>query len=49
MIVLLDSKWGGIEAWVTLDEEEMAMFGRNDELLAVASLNPYALINYIRI
>ncbi|KAG4209199.1 hypothetical protein ERO13_A03G181000v2 [Gossypium hirsutum] len=49
MIVLLDSKWGGIEAWVTLDEVEMAMFERNNELLAVASLNPTALINYSRI
>lgn len=49
MIVLLDSKWGGIEAWVTLDEVEMAMFERNNELLAVASLNPSALINYSRI
>ncbi|XWS58977.1 hypothetical protein CRYUN_Cryun08bG0080800 [Craigia yunnanensis] len=48
LIVLLDSKWGGIEAWVTLDEVEMAIFERDQELLAVASLNPSALINYSR-
>lgn len=44
MIVLLDSKWGGgVEAWVTLDEVEMAIFERGQELLEVASLNPSAL------
>ncbi|XVE95739.1 hypothetical protein REPUB_Repub02eG0125300 [Reevesia pubescens] len=48
-IVLQDSKWGGIEAWVTLDEVEMAVFERDQELLAVASLNPSALINYSRL
>ncbi|KAL4367040.1 hypothetical protein GQ457_05G010640 [Hibiscus cannabinus] len=47
-IVLLDSKWGGIEAWVTLDHQQMHIFERDNELLAVASLNPNVL-NYSRI
>ncbi|KAL4352469.1 hypothetical protein GQ457_06G039730 [Hibiscus cannabinus] len=49
LIVLLDSKWGGIEAWVTMDEQEMAIFERDLELRAVASLNPGVLMNYSRI
>ncbi|KAE8710021.1 Detected protein of unknown function [Hibiscus syriacus] len=48
LIVLLDSKWGGIEAWVTLDQLEMDIFERDKELLAVASLNP-SVLNYSRI
>ncbi|XP_022744467.1 salutaridinol 7-O-acetyltransferase-like [Durio zibethinus] len=48
-IVLLDSKQdGALEAWVTLDEVEMAFFERNQELHAVASLNPSAFTNYSR-
>ncbi|KAH0972866.1 hypothetical protein GBA52_025022 [Prunus armeniaca] len=35
VIVLLDTKFGdGIEAWVTLDEQEMAIFESDEELLA---------------
>ncbi|KAK8587103.1 hypothetical protein V6N12_021616 [Hibiscus sabdariffa] len=49
LIVLLDSKWGGIEAWVTLDELEMAIFERDLELRAVASSNPGVFMNYSRI
>ncbi|XP_021297445.1 salutaridinol 7-O-acetyltransferase-like [Herrania umbratica] len=48
LIVLLDSKWGDIEAWVTLDELEMAIFERDQELLAVASSNPSAIVSYSR-
>ncbi|GMI76952.1 hypothetical protein like AT1G24430 [Hibiscus trionum] len=48
-IVLLDSKWGGIEAWITLDHLEMAIFEHDKELGALASLNPSVLINYSRI
>ncbi|XVF40882.1 hypothetical protein PTKIN_Ptkin01aG0152400 [Pterospermum kingtungense] len=47
-IVLLDSKWGGTEAWVTLDEVEMAIFERDQELLAVASSNPSAPTTHSR-
>ncbi|KAI4313297.1 hypothetical protein L6164_026288 [Bauhinia variegata] len=40
-IVLLDTKnREGIEAWVTLEQEDMAVFERDDELLAYASSNP---------
>ncbi|KAM7266931.1 hypothetical protein ACFE04_009097 [Oxalis oulophora] len=40
-IFLLDNKKGdGIEAWVTLDEQEMALFECDPEILAFASLNP---------
>ncbi|WCJ38667.1 HXXXD-type acyl-transferase family protein [Euphorbia peplus] len=41
LIVMLDSKNGdGIEAWITLSEEDMAFFERDRELLQVATLNP---------
>ncbi|KAM7260538.1 hypothetical protein ACFE04_011211 [Oxalis oulophora] len=40
-IFLLDNKMGNkIEAWVTLDEQDMALFERDEELLAFASVNP---------
>jgi hypothetical protein len=40
-IVLVDTRdGGGIEAWVTLSEEDMALFERNKELLEFAALNP---------
>ena len=40
-IVLVDTRdGGGIEAWVTLSEEDMAFFERNKELLEFAALNP---------
>ncbi|PQM43097.1 vinorine synthase-like [Prunus yedoensis var. nudiflora] len=38
---LMDTRDGnGIEAWVTLSQENMALFESNKELLAYASLNP---------
>ncbi|KAF2292835.1 hypothetical protein GH714_029251 [Hevea brasiliensis] len=41
IIALIDSRDGdGIEAWVTLTEEDMAFFERDQELLEFASLNP---------
>ncbi|XP_038688602.1 tabersonine-19-hydroxy-O-acetyltransferase-like [Tripterygium wilfordii] len=40
-IVLMDAReGGGIEAWVTLCEEKMAIFENNEELLSFASVNP---------
>ncbi|EXB49715.1 BAHD acyltransferase [Morus notabilis] len=40
-ITLMDTKRGErIEAWVTLEKQEMAMFETNEELLAFASINP---------
>ncbi|XP_047323514.1 (13S,14R)-1,13-dihydroxy-N-methylcanadine 13-O-acetyltransferase AT1-like [Impatiens glandulifera] len=44
LVVLMDTRDGeGIEAWVTLDEEEMALLETNDELLTFASLDPSPL------
>ncbi|EFH40094.1 transferase family protein [Arabidopsis lyrata subsp. lyrata] len=43
--VLIDSKDGqGIEAWVTLHQENMLLFEQSTELLAFASPNPSVLI-----
>ncbi|GMY29798.1 vinorine synthase-like [Fagus crenata] len=39
-IGLLDTSDGGVEALVTLDEEEMNTFERHEELLEFASINP---------
>ena len=40
-IVLGDTKCGtGIEAWVTLNAQVMALFEQDEELLSFASLNP---------
>ncbi|KAG6687776.1 hypothetical protein I3842_11G089500 [Carya illinoinensis] len=39
-ISLMDTSSGGVEALVTLDEEEMALFERHEELLEFASVNP---------
>nr|UUR57724.1 ASAT4 [Nicotiana acuminata] len=36
--ILLDTKDGGVEAWVTLSEEDMKMFEKNKELLNYATL-----------
>ncbi|XP_019225712.1 PREDICTED: vinorine synthase-like [Nicotiana attenuata] len=36
--ILLDTKDGGVEAWVTLGEEDMKMFEKNKELLNYATL-----------
>uniref|UniRef100_A0A2N9FTG6 BAHD acyltransferase n=1 Tax=Fagus sylvatica TaxID=28930 RepID=A0A2N9FTG6_FAGSY len=42
--VLMDTRDGsGIEAWVTLSEEDMTLFQRDQELLTFASLNPSVL------
>ncbi|XP_062000305.1 acyltransferase Pun1-like [Rosa rugosa] len=47
VFALFDTKRGdGIEAWVTLDEEEMAIFETDEELLSFASLNPSASVNH---
>ncbi|KAL3849444.1 hypothetical protein ACJIZ3_011326 [Penstemon smallii] len=44
VIVLMDTRSrNGIEAWVTLREEEMTFLERDSELLAFASLNPSPL------
>jgi hypothetical protein len=41
---IMDTRDGeGVEAWVTLTEEDMAFFERDRELLAAASLDPSAL------
>ncbi|XP_062079562.1 BAHD acyltransferase BIA1-like [Humulus lupulus] len=45
-LLLMDSKRGeGIEAWVSLDKEHMAVFEKNEELLSYASLNPSVILN----
>ncbi|PSR91650.1 Acylsugar acyltransferase [Actinidia chinensis var. chinensis] len=38
-IVLVDGKGGGIEAWVTMEEQDMAAFERDEELLGFTSPN----------
>ncbi|KAL3830423.1 hypothetical protein ACJIZ3_019225 [Penstemon smallii] len=44
VVVLMDTRSGnGIEAWVTLTEEEMAFLERDPQILAFASLNPSPL------
>lgn len=41
VVYLLDKRDGnGIEAWLVLEEEDMALVERNQELLAFATLNP---------
>ena len=43
-IGLLDTRDGdGVEAWMTLKEEDMALFQEDLELLAFASPNPSAI------
>ncbi|GMP68639.1 hypothetical protein CsSME_00028192 [Camellia sinensis var. sinensis] len=45
-IALLDARDGeGVEIWVNLFEEDMALFEADQELLAYASPNPSALLN----
>ncbi|XP_010454683.1 PREDICTED: BAHD acyltransferase At5g47980 [Camelina sativa] len=44
-VVLMDAKdVGGVEAWVTLSETDMAMFENDDELLVFATPSPSVLI-----
>ncbi|EXB82426.1 Vinorine synthase [Morus notabilis] len=44
-IILVDTREGdGIEAWVTLEEEKMAIFERDNELLDSATFNPSAYL-----
>ncbi|GMN62087.1 hypothetical protein TIFTF001_031159 [Ficus carica] len=44
-MTLMDTKKGdGIEAWLTLEKQEMAVFESNEELLAFASINPSVVI-----
>jgi hypothetical protein len=43
-ISLLDTSSGGVEALITLDEEEMAIFERHEELLEFASVNPSIVV-----
>ncbi|KAK1440986.1 hypothetical protein QVD17_06822 [Tagetes erecta] len=46
LVTLMDTKcYGGIEAWVNLEEEEMKLLECNKELLAYASLDPSLLPN----
>ncbi|KAG2701846.1 hypothetical protein I3843_06G058800 [Carya illinoinensis] len=41
VVVLMDTRDGsGIEAWITLSEEDMALFEHDKELLEFASFNP---------
>ncbi|XP_047313007.1 acyltransferase Pun1-like [Impatiens glandulifera] len=41
IIVLIDTKDGnGVEAWISLDEKEMAIFEKKEELFEFAQLNP---------
>lgn len=44
LIILVDTRLGdGIEAWVTLDEEDMTHLEANTELLTCATLDPSPL------
>ncbi|XP_021902552.1 vinorine synthase-like [Carica papaya] len=44
LVVLIDSRLGdGIEAWVTMDEEEMMILQSDNHLLSYASLDPNPL------
>ncbi|VVA98936.1 unnamed protein product [Arabis nemorensis] len=44
VVVLLDSKDGeGVEAWISLPEQDMSVFLRDQDLLAYAVLNPPVL------
>ncbi|WCJ44543.1 HXXXD-type acyl-transferase family protein [Euphorbia peplus] len=48
LIVLIDTKCGkGVEAWVTLDEQEMTILERNQDIIRLASLDPSPLVNTI--
>jgi shikimate O-hydroxycinnamoyltransferase len=41
LVLLMDTRSGdGIEAWVSLDKEDMVVLGQDKELLAFASMDP---------
>jgi len=41
LVMLMDTRSGdGIEAWVSLDKEDMVVLGQDKELLAFASMDP---------
>lgn len=42
-ILLMDTSGNGVEVFVTLEEQDMAVFERDAELLEFASSNPSAL------
>ncbi|XP_017981171.1 PREDICTED: vinorine synthase-like [Theobroma cacao] len=45
LIILVDTRFGdGIEAWVTLDEQDMAILERDEELLRLAMFDPSPLM-----
>ncbi|KAL5546700.1 hypothetical protein UlMin_006387 [Ulmus minor] len=49
LFVLTDAKWGqGIEAWVSLEEQQMDLFERQEEILELASFNPNVTSTYCR-
>ena len=39
-IILVDRRGVGIEAWVIMEEQDMAAFEQDEEILGFASLNP---------
>ncbi|PON64750.1 Transferase [Parasponia andersonii] len=43
LVALMDTRDGGVEAWVTLSEKEMALFERDPELLEFATQNYSAI------
>ncbi|CAI0434901.1 unnamed protein product [Linum tenue] len=46
LVMLADTPCGeGVEAWVTMDEEEMAAVARNEEMLEFAKFDPSPLVN----
>ena len=45
LVILADTRLGdGIEAWLTLDEQDMARLEFNPKLLTLASLDPSPLM-----
>lgn len=45
LVALIDSKDGeGVEAWISLPEQDMNVLPRDQDLLAYATLNPSVLI-----
>lgn len=39
LVTLMDTKDGGVEAWVTLNEKDMALFERDPQTLEFATRN----------